>query len=76
MYAGRHVHGDVREAYIMVKRDGMDSKGLRDIILVDVDWAGEENTVNYPSNITSKHRNLWRPKSIKRGGLISYDFCS
>jgi len=54
----------------------MDSKGLRDIILVDVDWAGEENTVNYPSNITSKHRNLWRPKSIKRGGLISYDFCS
>ena len=66
-----YVHGDVRETNIMVKRDGVDKEGLRDIILVDFDWAGKENTVRYPSNITLNHLDIPRPESVERGGLIS-----
>jgi len=40
-----YVHGDLRETNIMVKRDRVDSEGLGDIILIDFDWAGKENTV-------------------------------
>jgi len=29
-----YVHGDLRETNIMVKRDGVDSEGLGDIILI------------------------------------------
>ena len=31
------IHGDLHKANIMVKRDGVDSKSLHDIILVDFD---------------------------------------
>jgi len=71
LHAAGYVRGDVRETNIMVKRDGVDSNGLRDAILVDFDWAGQENIVRYPSNITLNHPNLWRPESVERGGLIS-----
>jgi len=65
-----YVHGDVRETNIMVKRDGVDSEDLGEIILVDFDWAGKENTVRYPSNITLNHPDIPRPESVERGGLI------
>ena len=65
------VHGDLREANIMVKRDGVDSEGLHDIILVDFDWAGKEGSVRYPSNITLNHIWLPRPEDVERGGLIT-----
>ena len=71
LHAAGYVRGDVRETNIMVKRDGVDSNGLRDAILVDFDWAGQENIVRYPSNITLNHPDLWRPESVERGGLIS-----
>ena len=70
LHAGGYVHGDVRETNIMVKRDGVDSKSLGGIILVDFDWAGKVNTVRYPSNITLDHPELPRPEGVKRGGLI------
>ena len=66
-----YVHGDLRETNIMVKRDRVDSEGLGDIILIDFDWAGKENAVRYPSNITLNHPDIPRPMSIERGGLIS-----
>ncbi|KAL9716775.1 hypothetical protein Ac2012v2_001227 [Leucoagaricus gongylophorus] len=65
------VHGDLREANIMVKRDGVDSEGLHDIILVDFDWAGKEGSVRYPSNITLNHILLPRPDDVERGGPIA-----
>ena len=71
LHADGYVHGDVRETNIMVKRDGVDSEDLGDIILVDFDWAGKENTVRYPSNITLGHPELPRPEDVDRGGLIS-----
>ena len=71
LHADGYVHGDVRETNIMVKRDGVVSEDLGDIILVDFDWAGKENTVRYPSNITLGHPELPRPEDVDRGGLIS-----
>ena len=65
------VHGDLREANIMVKRDGVDSEGLHDIIFVDFDWAGKEGCVRYPSNITLNHIWLPRPEDVERGGSIA-----
>ena len=65
------VHGDLREANIMVKRDRVDSEGLHDIILVDFDWAGKEGSVRYPSNITLNHILLPRPDDVERGGPIA-----
>jgi len=56
---------------IMVKRDGMDSNGLHNTILVDFDWVGQENTVRYPSNITLNYPDLWHPESVECEGLIS-----
>ena len=35
LYADGCVHGDVRETNIMVKRDGVDSEDLGDVILVE-----------------------------------------
>ena len=32
-----YVHGDVHKMNIMVKRDGVNSEGLGDIVLVDFD---------------------------------------
>jgi len=71
LYADGYVHGNIREMNIRVKRDGVDSEDLGDIILVDFDWAGKENTIRYPSNITLGHSELPRPEDIDCGGLIS-----
>ena len=66
-----YVHGDLQETNIMVKRDRVDSEVLGNIILVDFDWAGTENTVRYPSNIMLNHPDIPRPMGIECGGLIS-----
>jgi len=65
------VHGDLQEANIMVKRDGVDSEGLHDIILVDFDWAEKEGFVRYPSNITLNHILLLHPDDVESGGPIA-----
>jgi len=67
LYADEFVYGDVRKMSIMVKRDGVDSEGLGDVILIDFDWGRKRTN---PSNITLNHPQLWRPKSVERGGLI------
>jgi len=65
-----YVHGDVCEMNIMVKRDGVNSKDLGEIILVDFDWARKENTIQYPSNIMLNHPDIPCPESVECGGLI------
>ena len=71
LHKNGYVHGDVRKTNIMVKRDGVNSEGLGEIILVDFDWAGKENTVWYPSNIMLNHPDILRPESVEHEGLIS-----
>lgn len=64
---GKKLRTDVHEA---VKRDGMDSEGLRDVVLIDFDWTG--SVVRYPLNITLDHPGLWRPKSVERRDLMTF----
>jgi len=66
-----YVYSSVHETNIMVKRDRVDSESLGDIILVDFDWAGKENMVQYPSNIMLNHPNILCLESVEHGGLIS-----
>jgi len=40
-----YIHGDLWETNIIVKRDGVNSKVLGNIILVDFGWAGKKNTI-------------------------------
>jgi len=40
-----YIHGNLWETNIIVKRDGVDSKVLGNIILVDFGWTGKENTI-------------------------------
>jgi len=57
------VHGDIREANLMVKEGG---KGFK---LVDFDWAGVFGEVRYPRHI-NKAVELGRPEDVLDGELI------
>jgi serine/threonine protein kinase len=60
LHQGSYVHGDIRNANVMVKEDG--SLGIR---LVDFDWSGKVGEVRYPMSIYRGAR-LWRPGGAKR----------
>jgi hypothetical protein len=55
------VHGDIRDANIMVK-DGTEAGFL----LLDFDWSGRIQSVKYPINVYRGHR-LWRPEGAVDG---------
>jgi len=57
------VHGDIREANVMVKEGGEEFK------LVDFDWAGVLGEVRYPRHV-NKAVELGRPEDVLDGELI------
>lgn len=57
------VHGDVRDANVMVKTD---RSGWR---LVDFDWSGKIGEVRYPMNV-NRGTGLKRPEGVLDGNLI------
>ena len=66
-----YIHGNLWETNIIVKRDGVDSKVLGNIILVDFGWTGKENTIWYLFNIILNYPDILYSMDIKHGGLIS-----
>lgn len=58
------VHGDVRDANVMVRKDRLGWK------LVDFDWSGKIGEVRYPMNV---NRGLRRPEGALDGKLILAD---
>jgi len=58
-----YVHGDLRAANIMIKRDSLELK------VIDFDWAGEAGHTYYPVERNDEIRD-W-PKGSKQGGVIS-----
>jgi hypothetical protein len=58
------VHGDVRDANVMVKKDRSGWK------LVDFDWSGKIGQVRYPMNVNHELR---RPEGANDGNLILAD---
>ncbi|TDL22381.1 hypothetical protein BD410DRAFT_770441 [Rickenella mellea] len=57
LHQAGYVHGDLRPANVMVRRDG--KEGLK---FIDFDWSGVEGKVCYPMNVN--RRDLWRPKGV------------
>ena len=60
-----HIHGDVRDINIMVKKNG--GMGFK---LVDFDWSGRIGKVRYPIYRGSR---LWRPLEAEDGRLSKVD---
>ncbi|KAF8415149.1 hypothetical protein L210DRAFT_3657885 [Boletus edulis BED1] len=57
----RHlVHGDIRDTNIMVKNDDRTT-----LMLIDFEWAGEEDVVRYPPYVN--YTNISRPKDARDG---------
>ena len=61
-----HVHGDIRNTNVMVRKDG--EAGF---MLVDFDWAGENGKVLYPSNVNVTE--VKRPVGAVDGKLITVE---
>ncbi|KAG8996878.1 hypothetical protein FRB94_007977 [Tulasnella sp. JGI-2019a] len=49
LHAANMVHGDLRDANILVRRDVQ--TGRVDVKIIDFDWAGVAGTASYPANI-------------------------
>jgi serine/threonine protein kinase len=67
LHQENYIHGDVRNANIMVKKDG--NQGFK---LMDFDWSGRISEVRYPMNVY-RGQCLWRPHGAKDGKLIKAD---
>ena len=63
LHQAHFVHGDVRDANIMVRMDG--DPGF---MLVDFDWAGIIGEARYPANVNKV--DFWRPDDVSDGMLI------
>jgi len=67
LHQANFVHGDVRDANIMVTR----KDGKPGFMLVDFDWSGIIGEVRYPINVNKV--DLWRPDDVLDGLLIKSD---
>jgi len=63
LHQAQMVHGDVRDANVMVK------DGTSEFMLVDYDWAGSQGHARYPRHI-NKDPELGRPADVEDGQLI------
>jgi hypothetical protein len=63
LHQAGYVHGDIRDANVMVPKDG--STGF---MLVDFDWAGKIGVVRYPALVNRK--DILRPEGAEDGKLI------
>ena len=64
MHQHGYVHGDVRDANIMVPKQ---DKTLPPFMLVDFDWAGKIGEARYPLNV---NKGIGRPEGAEDGKLI------
>ncbi|KXN89199.1 hypothetical protein AN958_05902 [Leucoagaricus sp. SymC.cos] len=66
LHQANFVHGDVRDANIMVRKDGKPG-----FMFIDFDWSGTIGEVCYPINVNKV--DLWRPDDVSDGLLIKSD---
>ncbi|CAG7849900.1 SubName: Full=Uncharacterized protein {ECO:0000313/EMBL:CCA77651.1} [Serendipita indica DSM 11827] len=59
------VHGDIRACNIMIRREWDDGIGMRNVKLVDFDWAGKDGEARYPANVN--YEQIVRPKDARDG---------
>ncbi|CAG8647716.1 1984_t:CDS:1, partial [Paraglomus brasilianum] len=63
LHSNNLVHGDIRDANILVNRN------MDDFKIIDFDWAGEANIVCYPTRIN--HYGIVRPRDAQFGMPIT-----
>jgi serine/threonine protein kinase len=63
------VHGDIRQANILVDRNTLGSPEGVSLQLIDFDWAGPAGAVKYPMRLNTK--TIRRPKNVAGGKLIT-----
>ena len=67
LHGGGFVHGDIRDANIMVKLAAAAESEV-EVKLLDFDWAGKEGEACYPGNVN--HEGVSRPHGAKDGLII------
>ncbi|KAF9222785.1 hypothetical protein BS17DRAFT_782582 [Gyrodon lividus] len=65
LHSGGFVHGDVRDANIMVRKA---AGGTFELMIIDFDWAGEVNAARYPPYVN--RNGIDRPDDADDGELI------
>lgn len=56
MHTHGFVHGDLRDVNIMACIQCPDAQNTQSILILDLDWAGQEGSTNYPQ--TLNHQNI------------------
>ena len=69
LHAKELVHGDIRQANILVDRTTLGSPEGVSLQLIDFDWAGPAGAVKYPMRLNTK--TVRRPKHVAGGKLIT-----
>lgn len=70
LHAGGYVHGDVRDANILVDRESLSSKdGEVKLHLIDFDWAGCVGEAKYPMGVNTV--SVRRPAGVDEGVFIT-----
>ncbi|CAG8704869.1 15526_t:CDS:1, partial [Acaulospora colombiana] len=72
LHSGGFVHGDLRGANVMVRKNWKENTAEQDlgVMLLDFDWAGEAGKVRYPANLNCQ---LYRPEGVEDGVVITVD---
>lgn len=68
LHDGGLVHGDIRQANILVDRTSLSGGGVR-WHMVDFDWSGKIGETRYPARINRK--TVWRLEGVSDGELVS-----
>lgn len=63
------VHGDIRDANILVDRETLTSKDGCSVHLIDFDWAGKDQEARYPARVNTI--SVRRPDGVSDGELIT-----
>ncbi|CAG7853847.1 SubName: Full=Uncharacterized protein {ECO:0000313/EMBL:CCA77651.1} [Serendipita indica DSM 11827] len=68
LHVNGFVHGDIRACNIMVCRWWDDDIGMKNVKLIDFDWAGRVGEARYPANVN--YTEIMRPEDAKDGLVI------
>ena len=68
LHGNDYVHGDLRDANILVDRNSLDTGDVQ-VHIVDFDWAGREKEVKYPLGVNTS--TVKRPDGVDGDEFIT-----
>ncbi|CAG7853843.1 SubName: Full=Uncharacterized protein {ECO:0000313/EMBL:CCA70121.1} [Serendipita indica DSM 11827] len=72
LHVNGFVHGDIRTCNIMVCRWWDDDIGMKNVKVIDFDWAGRVGEAKYPANVN--YTEIMRPEDARDGLLIKKEY--